>query len=217
MSTMGPEHIVEAALFSAGRPLAIDEIMQETGLKRPEVEKAVKALQKAYVERDTVLEIGKAGVKWGMQVRRQAAEPAARFAPMEIPKKTLKTLALIAYHQPLKQSELVDMIGSKAYDHVHELREKGLVMARQDGVTKLLSTTAAFPEYFGLDAEDTEGVRAAVAKLVGLPPPERKKKERDLSTFAPSQEAEEAPPGSAPQGLPEPSQAPEAQEQPPSA
>lgn len=196
------EHVVEAALFSAGRPLSVEEIAEETGLSKKQVTKTVKDLQKTYKERDTALEVGPAGTKWAMQVRTQVADDAAKFAPMEIPKKTLKTLALIAYHQPLKQSELVDMIGSKTYEHVGELRERGLVLARRDGLTKILTTTQSFPEYFGLEAGDTEGVRAAMAKLVGLPPPEPKKKEKELQAFEAAQEAAGEPGG--PEGAEEP-------------
>jgi segregation and condensation protein B len=173
---MKPMHVVEAALFSAGKPLLVEEIAETTGLKPDVIKDGIKELQKEYEGRDTVLEVGKAGAKWAMQVRSRAAEPAAKFAPMEIPAKVLKTLALIAYHQPMKQSELVDMIGTKVYDHVPELVSRGLVRAREEGVTKVLTTTAAFPEYFGLDAENAEGVRAALANLVGLPPPEPKAK-----------------------------------------
>lgn len=171
---MKTTHIVEAALFSAGKPLSIDEIAQQTNLSPDAVKEACKELSKEYEARDSVLEVSKAGAKWAMQVRPQAAEPATKFAPPEIPSKLLKTLALIAYHQPMKQSELVDMIGTKVYDHVPELVERGLVKAREEGVTKILVTTALFPEYFGLDAEDREQVRATMAKLVGLPPPPKK-------------------------------------------
>ena len=171
---MKTTHIVEAALFSAGKPLSIDEIAQQTNLSPDAVKEACKELAKEYDGRDSVLEVSKAGAKWAMQVRPQAAEPATKFAPPEIPSKLLKTLALIAYHQPMKQSELVDMIGTKVYDHVPELVERGLVKAREEGVTKILVTTALFPEYFGLDAEDREQVRATMAKLVGLPPPAKK-------------------------------------------
>lgn len=171
---MNPDHIVEAALFSAGRPVSIDEIVEETGMDRKQIKAAVERLRKTYQERDTALEVGPAGAKWAMQVRSAVSESAARFAPMEIPKKVLKTLALIAYHQPLKQSDLKDMIGSKVYDHVGELVERGLVRARPEGVTKLLATTPAFPEYFGIAGEDTEEIRGQMAKLVGLPPPEKK-------------------------------------------
>lgn len=168
---MKPMHVVEAALFSAGKPLLVEEIAETTGLRAEVVKDGIKELVAAYDGRDSVLEVGKAGAKWAMQVRSRAAEPASKFAPMEIPHKTLKTLALIAYHQPMKQSDLVDMVGTKVYDHVPELVSRGLVRAREEGVTKILTTTNLFPEYFGLDAEDTEGVRATLAKLVGLPPP----------------------------------------------
>jgi segregation and condensation protein B len=171
---MKTTHIVEAALFSAGKPLSIEEIATQTNLSPEAVKEACKDLSKEYEGRDSVLEVSKAGAKWAMQVRPQAAEPATKFAPPEIPSKLLKTLALIAYHQPMKQSELVDMIGTKVYDHVPELVERGLVKAREEGVTKILVTTALFPEYFGLDAEDREQVRATMAKLVGLPPPPKK-------------------------------------------
>ena len=171
---MKATHIVEAALFSAGKPLSVEEIAQQTNLGPEAVKEACKELAKEYDGRDSVLEVRKAGAKWAMQVRPQAAEPATKFAPPEIPAKLLKTLALIAYHQPMKQSELVDMLGTKVYDHVPELVGRGLVKAREEGVTKILVTTALFPEYFGLDAEDREQVRATMARLVGLPPPPKK-------------------------------------------
>lgn len=171
---MGARHVVEAALFSAGKPVSVEEIVALTFLSPDSVKQALKDLQKEYEGRDTVLEVSKAGAKWAMQVKTMAAEPATKFAPPEIPKKLLKTLALIAYHQPMKQSELVDMIGTKVYEHVPDLVGRGLVKAREEGVTKILTTTNLFPEYFGLDAEDREQVRATLAKLVGLPPPQPK-------------------------------------------
>jgi len=174
---MQPKHVVEAALFSAGKPIAIEDIVHETKLSPEAVKKAIKELAADYDERDTVLEVGKAGTKWAMQVRSRAAEPAARFAPMEIAPKLLKTLALIAYHQPMKQSELVNMIGTKVYEHIPELIERGLVRAREDGPTKILQTTPAFPEYFGLDAEDPEQVRMVMGKLVGIEAPPKPKAE----------------------------------------
>lgn len=174
MTEMGARHVVEAALFSAGKPVSVEEIVALTFLSPDSIKQAIKELQKEYEGRDTVLEISKAGTKWAMQVRTAAAEPATKFAPPEIPKKLLKTLALIAYHQPMKQSELVDMIGTKVYEHIPDLVGRGLVKAREEGVTKILSTTNQFPEYFGLDASNQDEVRATLAKLVGLPPPQPK-------------------------------------------
>ena len=178
---MKPMHTVEAALFSAGRPLGVDEMAESTELSKAQVEKALKELVAAYKDRDTALEVGRAGGKWGMQVRAQVSSQAAKFAQMEIPAKTLKTLALIAYHQPVKQSELTDMIGSRVYDHVPELLERGLIRTRAHGQTKIITTTAAFPEYFGLDAQTPEEIRLTMAKLVGIDP--AKDKPRGLQGF----------------------------------
>ncbi len=181
---MKPNHVVEAALFAAGKPILVEEICEASGLRPEVVKDALKALVKEYEARDSVLEIGKAGTKWAMQVRSKASEPAAKFAPMEIPLKTLKTLALIAYHQPMKQSELVDMLGSKIYDHVPELIERGLIRAREEGVTKILTTTALFPEYFGIDAESPEQIRMALAALVGMDPEKARTKAQDAAKAA---------------------------------
>lgn len=197
---MKPLHVVEAALFSAGRAVTVDEVMEATGLKRAAVERACNELAALYKDRDTTLEVGKAGKGWAMQVRAVAAEPAARFARMEIPAKTLKTLALIAYHQPIRQSELCDMIGSRVYDHIPALKELGLVKTRRDGQTKILSVTSRFPEYFGLDAATPDEIRAMMAKLVGMDPAAAKrrkpKKEKDLGSFR--------------EAAPEPAQSPDA-------
>ncbi|HLE97030.1 MAG TPA: SMC-Scp complex subunit ScpB [Candidatus Thermoplasmatota archaeon] len=166
-----PVRVVEAALFSAGRPLLVDEIAENTGLHRPECRKALEALQKEYAARDAALEIARAGDKWAMQVGASWAPNVVRLAPMEIRVKLLKTLALIAYHQPLKQSDLIDMVGAKAYDHVAELKEAGLVTKRVAGNTFDLVTTAQFPEYFGIPATDRETIKRFLADKLGIPLP----------------------------------------------
>ncbi|MCA1810552.1 MAG: SMC-Scp complex subunit ScpB [Halobacteriales archaeon] len=195
---MKPMHVVEAALFAAGKPVGVEEVAEQTGLPPDQVKKGLAELQAAYQERDTVLEVGKAGTKWAMQVRTQAAEPAAKFAPMEIAPKLLKTLALIAFHQPMKQSQLVDMMGSKVYDHIPELVQRGLVRAREDGPTKVLSTTALFPEYFGLDASDPDEIRALMGRLVGIEAPPKPKAE----TVYEEPQAQEPEPAQAPAEAP---------------
>ncbi len=199
---MNTQQVVEAALFSAGRAVSVDEIAEQENLTKTTIEKAIKALAKSYDERDTVLEIRKAGAKWAMQVRTVAAEPAAKFAPMEIPAKVLKTLALIAYHQPIKQSDLKDMIGTKVYDHIPELKERGLVKTRRDGVTKILTVTQAFPEYFGLDAATPDQIRRVMAKLVGIDPDADRP--RSVESFASEQkgDATETPSAQASEGAP---------------
>jgi segregation and condensation protein B len=160
--------IVEAALFSAGKPLLVDEISESTGLPKDEVRAACKALEKEYEERAGSLEVGKAGDKWAMQLRAQWAPHAAKLAPMEVPAKTLKTLALIAFHQPILQSELKRMVGERVYDHMHELHERGLVVAREHGQSKMLTTSERFPEYFGIPETEPDKIRTYLADKLGI-------------------------------------------------
>ncbi|HVL47359.1 MAG TPA: SMC-Scp complex subunit ScpB [Candidatus Thermoplasmatota archaeon] len=169
---LDPVRVVEAALFSAGKPLGLDEIAQNTGLTSGVARDALKALAKEYDARETALEIARAGDKWAMQLKATYAPTAERLAPMEIPVRVLKTLALIAYHQPLLQSDLVEMVGAKAYDHVHDLKEAGLVTKRVHDRSFLLVTTPRFPEYFGIPSTDREGIKRFLADRMGIKLPD---------------------------------------------
>lgn len=165
---LDPVLIVEAALFSAGKPLATEEIAENAGLDRRKVLGYLKELQARYAAANGALEIGKAGDKWGMQVRTAYAEKTTKLAPMEIPIKLLKTLALIAYHQPVLQSDVKEMVGDKVYEHVGLLVELGLVKKRVHERSFLLVTSERFPEYFGVPASDREGIKHWLAEKVGL-------------------------------------------------
>ncbi len=157
------ERLLEAALFSAGHPVSLEDLSTATGLSFRELPVVLTSLMESYQkmsdQNETSLEIGLAGDKYVMQVRSQYAHVGQKLAPMEIPKKLLGTLALIAYHQPIRQSQLRDMIGQKVYDHVHELLDRGLLTAQKEDRTKVLSTSKSFPEYFGLSTTDKEQIR----------------------------------------------------------
>ncbi len=171
LETRSAVQAVEAALFSAGRPVDVASLSDTTGYDRDQVRSALQHLQEDYRSRGTALEVEPAGEKWTMQVRTTYAEDVRTLAPMEVPEKTLKTLALIAYHQPILQSDLQDMVGSKVYDHVRELKDLGLLRKRRHERSYLLSTTEKFPEYFGLSTTDPEEIRRQLAEKVGIPLP----------------------------------------------
>ena len=167
-SGLDPILIVEAALFSAGKPISVEELAENTGLDRRKVPKALAELQQRYAAAHTSLEIGRAGDKWSMQVRTAYAPSTTKLAPMEIPIKLLKTLALIAYHQPILQSDLKEMVGPKVYDHIGELKELGLIKKRAHERSFHILTSDRFPDYFGIPAADREGIKHFLADKVGL-------------------------------------------------
>src|SRR3989344_5452301 len=83
----------------------------------------------------------------------------------EFNKSVQKTLALIAFKQPIKQSLVIKLRNNKGYDHVHLLLEKGLVSKSPFGRTFLLKTTKKFLEQFGKNA--LKGNEEALAKELG--------------------------------------------------
>ena len=108
-----------------------------------------------------------------MQVRFGLAGRVLSFAPKEIEAPLIRTLAIIAYKQPIKQSDLVEIRGNKSYDHVKELEKRGLISAVRHSRTKLLTTTRGFADYFGINSCNPEAVRRALLqekKLVGVSP-----------------------------------------------
>ncbi len=163
-----PDLLVESALFSAGTPLDIVTLCEKTHLDQDTVKTALNDLQTTYDERRTSLQIVKSGEKWGMALTSRFADASRHIVPPEIPLHLLRTLALIAYHQPLLQSDLKDMIGSKVYEHVGRLTDAGLVKKQPEGLTYALTTTRDFPEYFGIPADEPERIREYLAEKVGL-------------------------------------------------
>ena len=167
---MNKKHMrmVEAALFSAGRAVAIEEIQDATSLKKEEIGKALVLLIEEFKKRsekeETSLEISKAGEKYVMQLRANYAQYGKKLAKMEVPKKLLKALSLVVYYQPVKQSELKGMIGSSVYEYVKELKDLGFIKAKKAGRTYSLEVTEYFYEYFGFDTTDKEEIRRYVVK-----------------------------------------------------
>lgn len=163
------ERLVESVLFSASKPVGIEEIKEASGLSKKKVAEALENLIQTYnVERkkETSIEVIKAGDKYTMQVKKKFFDQSVMVAKPEIQSHHLKTLALIAFHQPVKQSNLRRMVGPKVYDHVDELSAMKLIYAKKHGTTEMLTTTKLFPEYFGIDTTKPEEIREFLAKKV---------------------------------------------------
>ncbi len=165
---MNERGVVEAALFSAGRVVSVEELAAATKLPEDRVRKALAELEAAYEGFGSAIEVARIGDRWTMQICSDYTERAEAFAPPEVPREILKTLALIAYYQPLKQSDLFDMVGSKVYEHTQALEQMGLIGRRPSGRTFELTTTRHFIEVFGVRATDRDGIRRILADRAGV-------------------------------------------------
>lgn len=163
---------LEAILFAGGAPLSVKELTEKAGESDfRAIQRALRRLARAYAGRQTALEVRRVGDRYALQVRESFLPVVHSVQPIEIPPRTLKSLTLIAYHQPMLQSTLVKMVGEYAYREVAELQSFGLVRAESKGSTLELTTTARFAEYFGIGSSRPEQIREFLAKKLGLPDP----------------------------------------------
>jgi segregation and condensation protein B len=194
--------IVEAALFSAGRPVTVEELAQSTGVDPGKVREHLKALASDYTGRSSAVEVAPVGGKWTMQIRMEYTERARAFAPPEIERDLLKTASLVAYHQPLLQSDLGDMIGSKVYEHVHALADLNLINKKPSGRSFELTTTRYFVEFFGLKTSDREGIRRLLAEKAGVkftPKPSPEPEDAPTAASEPAKGSTQGPPSTTPE------------------
>jgi chromosome segregation and condensation protein ScpB len=142
MSELPLETLLEATLFGAGRSMAISELSESLGYDSEEMKDSLNSLRATLKRRrGGALQIAEIGDRWAIEVKPQIADHLPKEARTEIPQKLLKAAALIAYHQPMAQSRLVELLGQKAYDYVRELAQLGMVDRRKDGNTRRLITT----------------------------------------------------------------------------
>ena len=167
MSEIPLATLLEATLFSAGRSLSLVELSETLGYEEDEISESLVTLQSTVKRRRGVgLQVVEIGFKWAMEVKPIIADHLPKETKSELPPKLLKAAALIAYHQPMPQSRLVELLGQRAYDHIRELAQAGLVGRRRDGNTRRLTTTRRFSEMFGCPHTDRKKVKAWFRDMV---------------------------------------------------
>jgi segregation and condensation protein B len=161
---MNDRDLVEAALFVAGRPLILIQLESIVSIDA-DVEGIVASLVKEYRE-GGALEIVQTDEDVVMQVKSEYADAVRPIAQRDLETPVLRTLAVIAFHQPVTQSKVAEIRGNKAYGHVHELEARKLVESEPHGRTRLLRTTKAFADYFGFETDSLEEIKQRIGLLL---------------------------------------------------
>ena len=112
---------IEAVLYLKGKPLTISEISEALNQSTECIQEALIALMAGYSQRDTSLEISEKDGRYSLQLTKGLGELVQNLLPVNISGATLRTLATIALKKRILQSDLVDLRGSGAYEHIKEL------------------------------------------------------------------------------------------------
>ena len=147
---------IEAALYSAGRPLKIEELIRASGTEsRTKTYNIINNIMKKSKSAFKAIEIVTLpDGSYVFQLKPEYSSTVKKYASKPVlPKATLKTLSYIAYMQPISSKQLVETRGSGVYSHLKELRQLDFINHQNVGRLKIYTTTEKFQKYFGIQGD----------------------------------------------------------------
>lgn len=159
---------VEAALYAAGRPLSMDELVRASGLSsKIRTTEILDGITRRTRRAFTALEVARLpDGSYVLQLKPEYAGTVRKFAARPlIPRATLKTLSYIAYMQPVSSKQLVETRGSGVYAHIKELSRMEFITHQDAGRHKIYTTTEKFGRYFGTSGDADNIKRHLFAKM----------------------------------------------------
>jgi len=162
---------LEAILYLKGRALTQGELAEIAGASRDEVEMGLITLMADYAHRDTALEIRQEGKRYSLQLRDGLGDLVQSLLPVDLSTAALRTLATIAIKKRILQSDLVDLRGSGAYDHIKELLAQNFIERKRqsEGRSFWLSLSEKFHRTFSVKTDELVAQRKAVKPAPASP------------------------------------------------
>ena len=143
---------IESVLFAAARFVTVKELVKFTNVKEDTIESLISDL-KQRVEGSSLVVLEQNGA-YKLAVHNEYTDCVAPVVhAVELPQNIMETLAIIAWKYPVVQSEIVKLRGPSAYDHMHQLVERGFVRKESYGRTYKLVLTKQFFKYFDLPSD----------------------------------------------------------------
>jgi len=149
---------LESALYSAGRPLTVEELIKASGTESRQktldvLDSIIKKMKSAFKAIEIVnlpdgSYVFQIKPEYSSSVRKYASKPLLSRA-------TQKTLSYIALEQPISSKQLLEVRGSGVYTHLKELRQLNFIEHQAVGRLRIYSTTEKFQKYFGIEGDVT--------------------------------------------------------------
>jgi segregation and condensation protein B len=194
--------LVEAALFLSPQPLTRRGLAKILGgVALAYIDGLLEDLALQYADSSRGIELAIDDGRACLRVKRPYIEQTAHLAPQQdIPRPILRTLAVIAYNHPMTQADLVRVRGNKAYTHVQELVDRGLIRPEEHGRTLLLYVTNEFLRHFGLRTIEEFRFHVSAPSEAEMSPPGEDEATSDGKTVSAggAAESDEAPQPSLP-------------------
>src|SRR3990167_8961037 len=139
--------LIEAALFMASDNMSIEHLSKLLRQEPQTIRSAIDELKIKYNNREHGIYILETETGYQLRVKPEYSPLVSHLTPhKDLTRGLLRVLSLVAYKQPITQSEIVKVIGNRAYEYVKRLEEKGFIKTVKHGRTKALIATKAFVE-----------------------------------------------------------------------
>ena len=149
---------LESALYSAGRPLTLEELIKASGTESRQkttvtLDSIIKKMKNVFKAIEVVIlpdgsYVFQLKPEYSSSVRKYASKPLLSRA-------TQKTLSYIALEQPISSKQLLEVRGSGVYAQLKELRQLNFIEHQAVGRLRIYSTTEKFQKYFGIEGDVT--------------------------------------------------------------
>ncbi|MGC8812400.1 MAG: SMC-Scp complex subunit ScpB [Candidatus Aenigmatarchaeota archaeon] len=157
---MNLKALLEAALFVSDKPLSLERLSKVVGIgSEEEIKKLLEEVRQDLNREDRGIELVETPEGFELRVKKEYRERVAKLAPFaDLSNGMMRTLAIVAVKQPIKQSLIVKYQGNKAYGYIDGLEKKGLIKTEKAGRTKIVTTTPEFEKYFGKSTEELKKI-----------------------------------------------------------
>ncbi len=153
---MNKKALLEAALFVSDSPLTVERLAKIIGIgSEDQVKQLIAEIREKLNAQDRGIELVQTPEGFELRVKQEYRNQVAKLAPFsDLSDGMLRTLAVVAARQPIKQSIIVKYQGNKVYGYIKDLESKGLIKTEKYGRTKLVTATIGFEKYFGKSSEE---------------------------------------------------------------
>ncbi|MFH1229110.1 MAG: SMC-Scp complex subunit ScpB [Candidatus Aenigmatarchaeota archaeon] len=143
---------IEAALYMCNDPISVESLAKMFKADSIEVKAVLDEVKAEFEGEHHGVHLLETPTGYHIRVKPHLAPMVRNLTPyQDLGRGLLRVLALIAYKQPITQSEVVKVIGNRAYDYVKRLEERGMIKTVKHSRTKALVATKEFANYFGLE------------------------------------------------------------------
>jgi segregation and condensation protein B len=143
---------IEAALFMSNQPVSLEKLSKMFKADQERIKEALNEFKEEYNKLEHGIYILETPAGYQIRVKPELISHVGTLTPYkELSRGLLRVLAMVAYKQPITQSEIVKVLGNRTYEYVKKLVEKGMIKTEKHSRTKALVATKEFANYFGLE------------------------------------------------------------------